>query len=241
MKWILCTEDFPPDFTGGVSSWSHDIAEALYRSGEQVHVFARQTINSSSFDKNQSYSITRVRGRKWSTYKGLWMRIALQFCHSDIVIFSCWGLALQAAPFLHRKGFTTAIAVHGSEMTNARVDHIALQKLHPFVDMWFPVSAFLKHQLLRYLPQARATILPMPLSIASQPVDRNPSGPLVCIARKTPFKGIEQTIRLTKKMNRTLWLIGDASYQYSSDNLKGFGVQSRQKCSLLSPLPSYTY
>ena len=38
MKWAICTEDFPPDFIGGLSSWCSDLAYALHSKGEEVTV-----------------------------------------------------------------------------------------------------------------------------------------------------------------------------------------------------------
>ena len=66
----------------------------------------------------------------------------------------------------------------------------------------------------------------MPLPIANQPVQRNPSGPLICIARSTPYKGIVETKQLAQQLNKELWIIGNETPRMHSPKVREFGTLS---------------
>ena len=146
MKWILCTEDFPPNFIGGVASWAHDLATALSNQGEDVVVFARNTTDSKEFDSQSSFPVRRIKGRSWGQHKAKWVRLALQGVRGDIVLFATWELATLAAPYVHKRGIRVGIAVHGSDITRANIPIARLQQVAKFVHHWFPVSHFLSQE-----------------------------------------------------------------------------------------------
>ena len=235
MKWVLCTEDFPPGFIGGIASWANDLALALHNAGEHVTVLARQTGQTASFDRLQPFQIRRIQGRRWSKYKSLWMRLGTQSLTADVVLFSCWGLATKSAPYLYHRGISVGIAVHGSELTAKNIDTSSLLRLQQSVHCWFPVSHFLKSQLIKHIPQANIKVLPMPLPIANQPVQRDMQGPLICIARNTPYKGIAETKQLAQQLNKELWIIGSAPQQMfipTTPLIKELGELPREKTRL---------
>jgi glycosyltransferase involved in cell wall biosynthesis len=230
MRWIICTEDFPPDFIGGISSWCYDLADALHKSGDQVSVYARKTLHHHQFDRTIPYRIHRIRGHKWSSHKDKWVRIALHNAKADVIIFANWELAKLVAPYFKKRGITILVAVHGSDITRPTIKRKHLIHLNSYVDHWLPVSNYLLQTLQQYLPQNNASILPMPINISTQIVSRDIQGPLICIARNTPYKGIDKTIELAESCNRMLWLIGDPKYQQNTNKIQGFGICSREDC-----------
>ena len=62
MKWYLVTEDFPPDFIGGIATWSYAIAQTLFQNQTDITVLARQTPNANDFDTKLNFPIKRMRG-----------------------------------------------------------------------------------------------------------------------------------------------------------------------------------
>ena len=76
MKWLLITEDYPPDFYGGIASWAQDLSESLLERGESVEVWAKSTPGSYNYDRRQQLTILRMPGRSWSKNRHVWVWLA---------------------------------------------------------------------------------------------------------------------------------------------------------------------
>jgi len=205
VKIALLTLDFPPDFIGGVSAWTKDMATALHRAGHTVTVYAKYTGDTRTHDTALPFTVQRVRGRSWARWGGWWMRWALlgKMNHYDHVICATWPLAahLPAIPRL-------AVAVHGSEITCLEDAPPSLKALAQTAYAWFPVSKFLASELERLVPACqRVTPLPMPLETdAGIAPERGEH--LVCVARDSERKGIDRAINIAAATGRPITLIG---------------------------------
>ena len=206
MKWTIVTEDFPPGFIGGIASWAYDLASALHENGERVCVFARQSKGTKIFDAQQPFSITRMRGRAWGQYKSYWVQLALLRHETDILLFANWELSTKMYPSQKHKRLW--VAAHGSDLTRKDIPLKELRSLSGRVECWLPVSEFLQGILHHYLETQLSHVLPMPLRIAKAPAPFRIEKPLLLLSRNTPFKGISQSILLSKNLGRSIWIVG---------------------------------
>jgi glycosyltransferase involved in cell wall biosynthesis len=207
MKWLIVTEDFPPGFVGGIASWAHDLALALHMEGEAATVLARESEGSRDFDGRQPFKVRRMRGRAWGSWRAVWAWAGAWRERPDVAVFSTWELAAWAGRSLHERGAKIMVAVHGSDMTRAGLTADELGRCR--AAHWLPVSAYLQSRLLGLLPEARSSVLPMPLRISPAPKMRDMDGPLATIARCTPLKGIEEAADLARRLDRKLIVVGD--------------------------------
>ena len=221
MRIAILTVDFPPDFVGGVSAWSSDLAKALSDAGHEVTVFAKHTGLTASHDAHLPFDVRRVRGRSWARWGALWMHLALgpRVHRFDWIICSTWPLArlITSHPRL-------AVAVHGSEVTRLRDAPAALRALTTHAYAWFPVSAFLARELKRLgLACREVQILPMPLALPSPaPVARGTH--LICVARPSSRKGIDRAIKIARATGRRIELIGPTQ---GGEQIRAYGPLSR--------------
>ena len=196
MKWLLVTEDFPPDFVGGIATWSYAICSMLAEANFEVTAMARKTPNSKRFDARQNFSIVRVWGRSWGKWKHLWSYLATRFQNPDVVVFSTWELAQWAAPVLKSKNCTILVGGHGSEITRPNIPTHRLRKLNHVVDYWLPVSKYLGGLLTNQIPARNVVYPPLPIEIAPKPTPYEADKPLIMVARLTARKGITTGIQI---------------------------------------------
>ncbi|MEC7987163.1 MAG: glycosyltransferase family 4 protein [Myxococcota bacterium] len=206
MRWTLVTEDFPPNFIGGIATWVYELASALHEQGESVCVFARKTKNCHTFDAQAPFPIYRMYGRSWAKYKSLWVKLALLRHKTEILLFANWELATKITPSTN--GNRMWVAAHGSDITRPGIHLPSLKSMVPKVEYWLPVSQYLKGILHRYIGQQSYVVIPMPIPIAPSPTVFRADKPLLLIARKTPFKGIDASLSLAQQLKRPLWIIG---------------------------------
>ena len=208
MRIALLTLDFPPDFIGGVSAWSMDMASALHRAGHTVTVYAKHTGDTRIHDEALPFHVRRVRGRAWARWGGWWMRLALlgKTGQYEQVLCATWPLATRL-PELHRLG----IAVHGSEVTCLEAPTSALSALTARAHAWFPVSNFLATELRRLdLDCRRVVVLPMPLETDAGVADERGEH-LICVARDDNRKGIDRAVKIAEVTGRAITLVGPST------------------------------
>jgi len=226
MKVALLTIDFPPGMIGGVSAWSHDMAWALHRAGHSVDVYAKTVGDTCEHDDTLPFNVTRVRGRSWARWGSLWMGLATQrrLMAYDLVLSASWALCSKLKP--HPR---LCVAFHGSEITTLQEAPTSLRALSARCHRLFPVSEFLQRELIRLGclddSASRSTVLPMPLSLDTQPQTQRGSH-LICVARPTDRKGIDRAIAIAKATGRTLKLIGPKS---GPPGTEAYGILPRQQ------------
>ncbi|MEL6348027.1 MAG: glycosyltransferase family 4 protein [Myxococcota bacterium] len=212
-RWLIVTQDFPPHFIGGVASWAVDLAQALSDDGQSVAVYARRTGETRQADAQHPFPVHRMWGRSWNRWQGLWVRLALRgrLDKDTVVICANWPLATRLVGNLN--GARLAVAFHGSDLTRLDAPPRRLAAVVQAADALLPVSAFLKDRLQGLIPDVdddRLQVLPMPLA---DPGPRQPhtgrSLSLVFVGRLTPLKGVDRAIRLARRVDRPLTIIGD--------------------------------
>jgi len=234
MSYLLFTEDFPPGFTGGVSSWAHDLALALAKDG--VHVFARKTKDVRAYDSQFPVEITRMPGRNWGKYKSTWTWLAARKATAKVAIFAHWQLASRAARGLKKKGVEIWVFVHGSDILPQSINQKQLKRTADLIDIWLPVSRSLETRLHKLIGKVNSTVPPMPIQIPNNPSPPTPGGPLLVISRLVFSKGIDNAINWAEMLNRTLHIIGDGpdrerlEKHSKSKNVVFLGQLSRNEC-----------
>ena len=211
MRWLLVTVDLPPAVQGGVASWVDDAATALALGGHAVTVLARQGPDTASWDASRPYRVVRVWGRSWGRWQALWLRRAAAplLPQTDAVLCATWPCASGVAADAIRRGLSVRVGAHGSEITRLETAPPALRGLFAQV-AWCPVSHFLAGQLLRLgAPAGQVRVAPMPLPVHPSPRPWDARQGLVCVARLTPLKGVERAIRLARRLQEPLVVVGD--------------------------------
>jgi len=210
LSWLLLTQDFPPNFTGGVAAWADDLATALDAVGEDIQVLARAGRATDAFDESRTYAIHRIRGRSWGRLQGLWTGLgALPHIGRDTrIIAATWRLAAGVLPQVRATGATLLVACHGSDLTRLRSPPAGLLRVARATHHFLPVSRFLSQELDRLGVDTPRQVLPMALALPPPDQTRSRRG-LVLVARLTPLKGLERTVRLAKGLGLPLTVIGD--------------------------------
>jgi glycosyltransferase involved in cell wall biosynthesis len=210
---LLLTLDFPPDFIGGISAWSSDLAHALHRSEKPVTVVAKGCGETAQYDREQPFEIIRAWGRSWSRWQAVWMRLnaAKRIKPNTLVLSATWKLATQITGCVRKNDAELAIAFHGSELTTLTQAPRALLNVVDAANHLFPVSDFLGTELVRLgciqPGDPRMRVLPMPLNVdPTLQVQR--SSDLICVARPLPGKRIDRAIHIAHATGRTLHLVG---------------------------------
>ncbi|MGC6509803.1 MAG: glycosyltransferase family 4 protein [Myxococcota bacterium] len=226
MRIAVVSTDFVP-MQGGIATWAYDVSMALSCFGHEVTVLTR-------VDSNPQYPFQMIKcsGRSWNRHRAKWVGLAsLKILNVDAALFATWDSALWAAPILKSMGIHTLCAVHGSEITQANISENALIKVGKYIDVWVPVSQFLKKQLRRWLPDCTSTVLPYPFDAQLTPSPHTPSGPLLCAARLIDSKNIPFVIQLAHELGRQLWLCGDgpllSKFKHSATDVHCFGHLAR--------------
>ena len=210
---LLLTLDFPPHFIGGVSAWSHDLANSIAQDGVNITVLAKRTGDTHAHDHALPYPITRVWGRSWNNWQAVWMRLALRtkLSSDTTIIAATWRLATHITKQIQRTGSQLGVAFHGSEITHLESAPTELQRVVDAAHALFPVSNFLKSELVRLQlvtpDDPRLHVLPMPLDTEFTKVKTH-SDTLICVARPTDLKGTDRAVKLAQAMGRTLHLVG---------------------------------
>jgi len=211
MKVAILTVEFPPDCIGGVSAWSSDMALALVEAGHSVEVFTKKRSHTHEHDQALPFQVTRVRGRSWAKWGSLWMQIALwkRLHQFDIILAANWSLTTR----IHtHKGL--CLSFHGSDISTLSTAPPDLQRLTRSCHRLFPVSDFLRRELIRLGcvddKDPRVSILPMPLNLPDHQA-RHRGEHLICVARPTDRKGIDRAIKIAAATHRKLELIGPKS------------------------------
>lgn len=228
---LLLTLDFPPHFIGGVSAWAHDLAGSIAQDGGNITVLAKRTGDTREHDHALPYPISRVWGRSWNNWQAVWMRLALRTTlRSDTtVIAATWRLATHLTKQIHRTGSQLGIAFHGSEITHLESAPAELERVVDAAHALFPVSNFLKSELVRLQlvtpDDPRLHVLPMPLDTEFTKGDTS-SDTLICVARPTDLKGTDRAVKLAQAMGRTLHLVGPET---APDGCIAHGTLSREQ------------
>jgi phosphatidyl-myo-inositol dimannoside synthase len=117
MRIVIASQDFPPS-TGGVQTWTAELARALCRDHD-VHVVAPQHRDADAFDAGFEASVLRVPGSSDMMFAsgapgllGLVRRLRPQ-----LLLHAQWTSA-AIAPLLRARGWcgALAIAAHGREL-----------------------------------------------------------------------------------------------------------------------------
>ena len=213
---LLLTLDFPPSFIGGISAWSCDLAQALHASGRRVTVVAKHCGDTQAHDESQPFEIVRARGRSWSRWQALWMRLAAQRMVTDdtLVLSATWRLAPHMLTTVKSRNAALAVAFHGSELTTLEAAPKKLRSVVNAATVLFPVSSFLAGELVRLgciePDDPRVHVLPMPLAVDAN-VNTDRSEDLICVARPLATKRIDRAIQIARVTGRQLHLVGPSS------------------------------
>ena len=212
---LLLSRDFPPTSIGGVSAWSNDLADALHHAGHAVVVVTKKDGDTTRHDAEKPYPIVRARGRSWSKWQHVWMRIAAgPYVQKDtLVIAATWPHVSALTRLIRRRKARLALAFHGSEITTRQEAPKSLSRVLEAANLLLPVSNFLRDELIRlgFDPEdRRVRILPMPLTV-TLPEHHQERHNLICVARDTSRKGIERAINIAALTGETLELIGPVS------------------------------
>lgn len=211
--WHLLTGDFPPRFTGGVSTWSRACAEALAAHGLPVQVHARAIpglrggIAARGHDRALSYSVRRIRGRRWNARQGALVRrhLARHLRPGDVVLASTWPLATELCEPCRNRGVRLVVTAHGSEVTHLRAGTPpALRRLAEQASFG-AVSAHLAGILREH--GIRAVPLPAPVDPAPPRQERGEG--ILTVARLTPFKGVDRVLRLGAATGWPVTVVGE--------------------------------
>ncbi len=209
-RWLLITQDFPPDFTGGIASWVVDLALALSQGGHDVTVLARHTGSTTAADAAWPFAVVRMRGRSWGAWQGTWAALSAwpRLDSQTRVICATWPLAQVLSGWL--RGATLGVAFHGSDLTRLRTAPPTLHRVARSAAALLPVSRFLASELRRLLPDQDLpiTVLPMPIMPPCAPTAPR-RRELVVLARLTPLKGADRAIRIASALNVPLRIIGE--------------------------------
>ncbi len=236
MQTLLLTLEFPPGDRSGISSWAWDLAWALHRAGEEVTVLAKASPDAQQFDASLPFPVTRMHGRSWGRWQGIWARIAggrkLRSAHR--VIFSTWRLAVHLAPRAAAQGCRVAVAAHGSDLTRLEEAEPGLQAVDSCLDCWLPVSQFLETELRRLKLAGTSRVLPMPLETSHEPIPHAQRSGLVFLARMTPLKGVDRALVLARTLDQPLSLIGDGPARPAPETI------DPERVELLGALPRAT-
>jgi glycosyltransferase involved in cell wall biosynthesis len=207
---MLVSVDLPPGFIGGIAAWVDDAATALSEAGEDVTVLSKNTGDTSAFDATRPYRVIRMRGRSWGRHQDLWaaLQVGPRLGPGDRLVCATWTIANLLAPLARARGVQVAVAVHGSEVTQLIDAPAALRRLGPDV-LWLPVSHFLAGELDRLGGETwNRQVLPMPLGLDAA-VSGLPRAGLICVARRTPLKGLTRAARLAAALGLELTVVGD--------------------------------
>lgn len=194
MTWHVVTTDYPPR-DGGVATWAEGIARALQAAGEPVLVHTR---DSAPTDPVPS---VRMYGRSWAGWGGWWAAASVlpRLREGDHIVAATWPMASRLLGGAARRDVPVFVAWHGSDLTRP-----------PLVDgldrvcragILVPVSAYLAGLLPR-----PSTVLPAPIDPIT-PVARGDR--LLVVARLGPLKGVDRAIRLAKRLDRPITVVGE--------------------------------
>jgi glycosyltransferase involved in cell wall biosynthesis len=226
MSTLLVTLEFPPDSQGGIASWAWDLAWALHRSGESVHVLAKNGPGSAS-DAVLPFSVTRMRGRSWGRWQHIWARLAggRMLGGQPRVVFSTWKMATRLGPVAKEAGCRVGIAAHGSDLTRLMDTEPGLLRADQCADCWLPASEFLASELQRVGATSPIRVLPMPLQIDIKARPHRDREGLIVLARMTHLKGVERAITLAQALGESLCLVGDGPERARLEETWGDRVQ----------------
>jgi glycosyltransferase involved in cell wall biosynthesis len=149
-----------------------------------------------------------VRGRPEGRWGGVWAAISARrhLAAGDRILAATWPLATHlvgAAPLL--------VAYHGSDLTRPpRVT--GLERVRSAA-INLPVSRFLGERL-----GAPFTVVPSPID-PLPPVRRGDR--LLVIARLGPLKGVDRAIRLARRLDRPITVVGDGPERAALERLAG--------------------
>ena len=202
MTWHLLTTDFPP-LDGGIATWTAGVAGALHDAGEPVEVHVR-----GRPEGRWPFPVVGMWGRSWARWGGVWAAISARrhLAAGDRILAATWPLATHlvgAAPLL--------VAYHGSDLTRPpRVT--GLERVRSAA-INLPVSRFLGERL-----GAPFTVVPSPID-PLPPVRRGDR--LLVIARLGPLKGVDRAIRLARRLDRPITVVGDGPERAALERLAG--------------------
>jgi len=216
VSWLIVTDDFPPGFVGGISTWATDLGHALVAAGETVTVMARRTEGAEEADAMLPFPVVRVRGRSWARWQAVWTAgYALGRIGPGVrVVAATWRLARVLAPFIRLRGARLAVVSHGSDVTRLAVGDTGFAKTIEQAQVFLPVSQYLADQARRVDPRLSTAVAQLPMPLPDLVPSSAPSGEhLICLARLTSLKGVDRAIRLAHALGRPLHVVGDGAYR----------------------------
>ena len=206
MRWVLLTDDHPPQ-VGGVAAFVGRVGRELVDRGHQVQVFARRP-RYGALKPIAGACLTPVRGPRFGRFAGRWLGLAAlgALRRADAVIATTWVCGTLAA----RLPVPLHVVAHGSDVTRPPVRPGAFTRVWRAARGRFALSAFLAAQLARRGVVARVLPAPVPQPIvAAGP--RAATGRWGMVARATPWKGGERFIRLVAQAGVEGVVVGDGA------------------------------
>jgi phosphatidylinositol alpha-1,6-mannosyltransferase len=211
---LLITEDFPPK-EGGLQTWAFQLARNLHQLGGPITVLARRaTPQNRKFDRQQPFTIWRMGGRDWNSYRDIYVayylaKFLLTQGTRPIVYATHWKVGLVPALLSPLLGLKVIIGAHGREILKEkrRSRQRLIRRAFCCAHRGLAVSQYTRQILIRLgVPQEKVAVVPNGVDVeVFRPRSRSSSlmkryglqgkKVIFTLARMVARKGQDQVIR----------------------------------------------
>jgi len=227
VKILIYTHEFPP-YHGGAGIYAYELADGLYKSGQDVYVLAPIYGKEDSFvDEDTGFEIIR-KPFGWKTVRKnflFFIRTLLKVRPDITMVVEC-DAQMQAARFRRIWPFPYIITVHGSEIWSyfdsrkgyfnlSPKETLRMKQFFLGARQLIAVCDSTKNLVLEYLPEAKekTTVVHNGISLESFPVlnkteiekyrstlELHGEKILLCVSRLAQTKGYEVLLAAFKKV-----------------------------------------
>lgn len=205
MRWVIATDDFPP-LSGGVATWTAEVADGLHAAGHDVVVLARAR---PGMGVDSRYPVVPVSGPSFGRWGGHWIGVAAapRLHAVDRVLATTWPVATALVPLGQRMGFPVDVVAHGSDVTRPPVDPRGKVRVLDGATRRFAVSHYLAD--LMAAQGWPAEVLPPPVDAAPARTPHPNTRTWGMAGRATPLKGGDRFVRLVAEAKARGVVVGD--------------------------------
>lgn len=212
--WHLVTGDYPPHFTGGVSSWTEEVAQALsvrLDGGVVVHARRASPLREWFWDRGAGrVPVVRIPGRHWNRDQAghVSRHLGGGIQSGDTVLATTWPLAVDLPTLCRKANARLLVIAQGSEVSRLPEETPPVLAALRGVARFGAVSRYLARILERH--EIRASVLPAPIRWGEEGPRAGRSG-ILTVARLTPLKGVDRVLRLGAALGWPVVVAGDGS------------------------------